>query len=71
MQDKQAQALFKEFGYLRSIWVTVLTAPRIALAILEAGRMKRRWPWTPPEGTVKANAQGYRFHVLLGRWAHG
>jgi hypothetical protein len=49
MQDKQAQALFKEFGYLRSVWVTVLTVPRIVLAILEAGRMKRRWPWVPSE----------------------
>ena len=49
MRDQQAKALFKEFGYLRSVWVTVLAVPRICRAIAEAWRMKRRWPWTPPE----------------------
>lgn len=47
--DKQARALFKELGYLRSIWVTVLAFPRICRAVVEAFRMKERWPWTPPE----------------------
>jgi hypothetical protein len=47
--DKQAQALFKELGYLRSIWVTICAAPRICRAAAEAFRMKKRWPWTPPE----------------------
>ena len=27
-EDKQAKALFKELGYLKSIWVTVLAVPR-------------------------------------------
>jgi hypothetical protein len=49
MQDKQAQALFKEIGYLKSIWVTVLVAPRICRAVREAWRMKKRWPWVPPQ----------------------
>jgi hypothetical protein len=48
-QDKQAQALFKEFGYLKSAWVTVLAIPRICHAAIEAWRMKKRWPWVPPE----------------------
>jgi hypothetical protein len=48
-QDKQAQALFKEIGYLKSAWVTVLAVPRICRAAIEAWRMKRRWPWVPPE----------------------
>jgi hypothetical protein len=47
--DKQAQALFKEFDYLRSVWVTIAALPRIWRAVLEAWRMKRRWPWSPPE----------------------
>lgn len=49
MHDQQAMTLFKEFGYLRSVWVTVLAIPRIVRAIAEAWRMKKRWPWTPPE----------------------
>jgi hypothetical protein len=48
-QDKQAQALFKELGYLKSAWVTVLAIPRICRAAVEAWRMKKRWPWVPPE----------------------
>jgi hypothetical protein len=48
-QDKQAQALFKETGYLKSAWVTALAVPRIWRAALEARRMKKRWPWVPPE----------------------
>jgi len=47
--DKQAQALFKELGYLKSMWVTILAVPRIWRAVIEAFRMKKRWPWTPPE----------------------
>ena len=48
-RDQQAQVLFKEFGYLKSVWVTVLAIPRIGRALAEAWRMKKRWPWTPPE----------------------
>ena len=48
-QDKQAQALFKEFGYLRSTWAMVLALPRIWRAAVDAWRMKKRWPWIPPE----------------------
>jgi hypothetical protein len=47
--DKQARALFKELGYLKSIWVTILAVPRICRAAAEAFRMKKRWPWAPPE----------------------
>lgn len=49
MQDKQAKALFKELGYLKSALVTVLAIPRICRAGIEARRMKKRWPWQPPE----------------------
>lgn len=48
-QDKQARALFRKIGYLRSMWVTVLAVPRICRAALEALRMNKRWPWVPPE----------------------
>ena len=48
-QDKQAKALFKELGYLKSAWVTLLALPRICSAVLEAWLMKKRWPWVPPE----------------------
>jgi hypothetical protein len=47
-QDKQAKALFKELGYLKSVWVTAKTLPRMLRALREARRMKKRWPWAPP-----------------------
>ncbi len=47
--DKQAQALFKELSYLRSAWVTILAVPRICRAAIEAFRMRKLWPWRPPE----------------------
>jgi hypothetical protein len=48
-QDKQAKAIFKEFGYLKSALVTVLAIPRICSAAMEARRMVKRWPWQPPD----------------------
>ena len=48
-KDKEAKALFDEFGYLNAIWATVQTAPRIWRAFVESRRMTRRWPWRPPE----------------------
>lgn len=48
-QDKQAQSLFKEVGYLASVRVTLRSIPRICRAAAEAWRMKKRWPWLPPE----------------------
>jgi hypothetical protein len=48
-RDQQARTLFKEFGYLRSLWVTLLATPRICRAVGEARRMTKRWPWAPPD----------------------
>lgn len=48
-QDKQAKAIFKKAGFLNIARATVLAAPRIARATIAAWRMKKRWPWTPPE----------------------
>jgi hypothetical protein len=47
--DQQAKALFKELGYLKALWVTVRALPRICRAAFEARRMKKPWPWVPPE----------------------
>jgi hypothetical protein len=47
--DQQARALFRELGYVKGAWVTLLAVPRIVRAIWEALRMPRRWPWSPPE----------------------
>lgn len=47
--NKEAQKIFREFGYLRSVWVTIAALPRIGRAIAETRRMNKRWPWTPPE----------------------
>ena len=48
-QDKQAKAIFKKEGYLNVAKATLLAAPRLAGAAIAAWRMKKRWPWTPPE----------------------
>jgi len=48
-QDRQAKAVFKQVGYLRSAWATILTLPRILAAVAEAWRMPKPWPWTPPD----------------------
>jgi hypothetical protein len=48
-RDPQAQSLFKEVGYLKSAGATVLAVPRICRAAIEAWRMKKRWPWAPPD----------------------
>ena len=46
--DPAAKAIFKELGYLKSVWATIHVIPRICRAAVEAFRMKKRWPWTPP-----------------------
>lgn len=47
--DPAAKALFKELGYATAILATVRATPRIVRALVEALRMRKRWPWTPPE----------------------
>ena len=47
--DAQAKAIFKEFGALQLLLVTLAALPRIARALFEAIRMRKRWPWTPPQ----------------------
>lgn len=46
--DRQAQAIFREFGYWRSVLATALAIPRLSRAVFEAFRMRKPWPWSPP-----------------------
>jgi hypothetical protein len=46
--DPEAKAIFKQLGYARAVWVTLILVPRMARAISEAWRMSKRWPWEPP-----------------------
>ncbi len=46
--DPEAKAIFKQLGYARAVWATVIIIPRIVQAIGEAWRMSRRWPWETP-----------------------
>ena len=46
--DPQAKAIFKQLGYVRAIWATLIVVPRMARAVGEAWRTKQRWPWEPP-----------------------
>lgn len=48
-QDEQAKALFKELGWAKGVAITIACLPRILRAAVEARRMRRRWPWTPPD----------------------
>ena len=45
--NEDAKAIFKEVGYLRAIWGTILTLPRLLLAVVEGFRMTKKWRWTP------------------------
>ena len=44
----EAKALFKELGYGRAVWTTILAIPRILRAVAESWRMTKKWPWKPP-----------------------
>lgn len=47
--DPAAKAIFKELGYARAVWATVIIIPRMFRAILETWRMSKPWPWLPPD----------------------
>jgi hypothetical protein len=48
MTNPEIKAIFREAGYLKSIWGTLRAVPRILRAVWEAWKMPRKWPWTPP-----------------------
>jgi hypothetical protein len=50
LSDPQAKAIFKEFGVLEAVWLTIRSVPRMGRAALEALKMTRRWPWNAPDG---------------------
>ena len=47
-RDPEAKAIFKELGYARAVWATLITIPRMTRAIWAAWRSPKRWPWDPP-----------------------
>ncbi|MGH6822167.1 MAG: hypothetical protein ACREC4_01540 [Methylocella sp.] len=47
--NPEAKAIFKELGYLKSSWITILAVPRVLRAIREAWKMPRKWPWASRE----------------------
>lgn len=49
INDPLAKAVFKELGLWRTITVTARTLPRILRALGESRRMRKKWPWVPPE----------------------
>ena len=48
--DPEAKAIFKELGYARAVWATLVVVPRLLRAVWEAWRTPRRWPWETPPG---------------------
>ena len=49
----EAKALFKELGYGRATLATLAATPRILKAVIEALRMKRKWPWNPRDSDLQ------------------
>jgi hypothetical protein len=47
--NAEAQAIFKETGYARTAWITLITLPRLLHAAILALGMRRKWPWDPPQ----------------------
>ncbi len=47
--DPQAQKILKEVGIAGFLTGTLRALPRMGRAMIEAWRMKKKWPWTPPE----------------------
>jgi hypothetical protein len=47
MTNPEVKAIFREVGYLKSIWITILAIPRVLRAAWEARKMPRKWPWAP------------------------
>jgi hypothetical protein len=47
--DPEAKAVFKQLGYVRAIWTTLVIIPRMVRASWEAWRTPKRWPWAPPQ----------------------
>ena len=45
----EARAIFRELGYGKAILATLKAVPRILAAIGERRRMKKKWPWSPPD----------------------
>ena len=66
--NKEAQAVFKDVGYGRVIFATLLTLPRILRAVVENFRMARKWPWIPPapyfDRTLADLRREYRIRVI-------
>ena len=49
--DPQAKAIFKDLGYARAVWATLIIVPRMARAMGgRAWRTSKRWPWETPAG---------------------
>lgn len=46
--DPKAKAIFKDLGYARAIWATLIILPRMLRAVVPAWRTSKRWPWEAP-----------------------
>ena len=47
--DPQAQKILKDVGIVGFVWGTMKALPRMFHAMIDAWRMKKKWPWKPPE----------------------
>jgi len=65
--DPQAKAIFKELGYARAIWATLVIIPRLVRAIGETWRMSKKWPWEAPANYLDRPLADLRreYHIRL------
>jgi len=47
--DPQAQKILKDVGLGGFLWGMLKALPRMGRAVVEAFRMKKKWPWQPPD----------------------
>jgi len=59
-QDRQARALFKELGYMKSISAAALAVPRILRSVVVSWQMRTKWPWEPPEEFLRRSLHELR-----------
>jgi glutamine synthetase adenylyltransferase len=48
-RDPQAKALFAALGWTAAARAVIAGLPRILRALAETARLRKLWPWTPPD----------------------
>src|SRR5579871_182843 len=58
--NPDAQAIFREVGIGRIVWITLVAVPRLLKALVEGFRMREKWPWDVPADHLAASLASLR-----------